>query len=88
MKSTGDHSFYNGIGYNSAQRVAGPSFPLARDQFDTSSGFLDKFGGSHSGIVMFALCDGSVRPIRTSIDTANLRRLAMRQDGQVITTDY
>jgi prepilin-type N-terminal cleavage/methylation domain-containing protein len=86
--STGDHSCYNGVGYNSAQRVAGPSFPLARDPFDTSSGFPDKFGGPHAGgIVMFALCDGSIRPIKTSIDTQNLRRLAMREDGQVITAD-
>jgi hypothetical protein len=88
QESTGDHSFYNGIGYNSAQRVAGPSFPLARDPFDTTSGFPDKFGGPHTGVVMFALCDGSVRSIRTSIDTANLRRLAMRADGQVINADY
>jgi prepilin-type N-terminal cleavage/methylation domain-containing protein len=82
---TGDHSFYNGIGYNSAQRVAGPSFPLARSLTETSSGYQDKFGGPHTGIVMFALCDGSVRPLRPSIDSINLQRLAMRNDGQVIT---
>ena len=87
-EGAGDHSFYNGIGYNSAQRVAGPSFPLARDPLDTSSGFQDKFGGPHTGLVLFALCDGSIRPIRTSIDTANLRRLAMRSDGQVISNDF
>ena len=87
-ENTGDHSAYNGVGYNSAQRVAGPSYPLARDPNDTSSRFSDRFGGAHQSIVMFAFCDGAVRPLRTSIDTTNLRRLAHREDGQVITTDY
>jgi prepilin-type N-terminal cleavage/methylation domain-containing protein len=85
---TGDHSYYNGIGYNSAQRVAGPNYPLARNIFDTTTRFSDRFGGPHPGIVLFAFCDGSVRPISTSIDTANLRRLAIRNDGQVITIDF
>ncbi|MCI0704752.1 MAG: DUF1559 domain-containing protein [Planctomycetia bacterium] len=87
-ENTGDHSYYNGIGYNSAQRVAGPSYPLARHPLDTSARFSDRFGGPHTNIVMFAMCDGSIRSIRTSIDTANLRRLAMRSDTQVITTDF
>src|SRR5205807_2309310 len=87
-ESAGDHSAYNGVDYNSAQRAAGPNFPLARDPLDNSGSYSDKFGGPHIGIVMFALCDGSVRPIKTSIDTANLRRLANRFDGQAITTDY
>ena len=85
LEDSGDHSFYNGIGYNSAQRVAGPSFPLARSLTETSNGYQDKFGGAHTGIVMFALSDGSVRALRTSIDSINLQRLAMRNDGQVIT---
>jgi len=88
QESTGDQSCYNGVGYDSAQRVAGPSFPLARDPTDTSSGYPDKFGGPHSGVVMFALCDGSIRAIKRSIDSKNLQRLAVRNDGQVITTDY
>jgi prepilin-type N-terminal cleavage/methylation domain-containing protein len=85
---TGDHSAYNGVGYNSAQRAAGPNYPLARDPGDNSGNYADKFGGPHIGIVMFALCDGSVRPIKTSIDTANLRRLANRFDGQVLTAEF
>jgi prepilin-type N-terminal cleavage/methylation domain-containing protein len=87
-ESTGDHSCYNGVGYNSAQRVAGGSFPLARDPLDTSSNYPDKFGGPHPSVVLFAMCDGSVRGIRRSIDSTNLKRLAIRNDGQVITTDY
>ena len=88
LENTGDHSCYNGIGYNSAQRVAGPSFPLARNMLDTTSNFPDKFGSAHDGFVQFAFCDGSVRNIRTSIDTTTLRRLAIRNDGQPITGDY
>jgi prepilin-type N-terminal cleavage/methylation domain-containing protein len=88
LEDSGDHSCYNGVGYNSAQRVAGPSFPLARDIFDRSSGFRDRFGGPHPSVVMFALCDGSIRGLRRSIDNTNLQRLAMRNDGQVITADY
>src|SRR5262245_17814602 len=81
QENGGDHSFYNGIGYNSAQRVAGPSYPLARSLDDNTSNFVDRFGGPHTGIVMFALCDGSIRPLRTSIDTTTLQRMAIRNDG-------
>jgi prepilin-type N-terminal cleavage/methylation domain-containing protein len=88
QEASGDHSAYNGVGYNSAQRVAGPSFPLARDRNDNSGDYYDKFGGPHTSVVMFALCDGSVRAIRTSIDAVNLQRLASRFDGQPITADY
>jgi prepilin-type N-terminal cleavage/methylation domain-containing protein len=88
LENTGDHSFYNGIGYNSAQRVAGPSYPLARDPLDTTARFSDRFGGPHTGIVMFAFCDGSIKGIRTSIDSVTLQRLAIRNDGLVITGDY
>jgi prepilin-type N-terminal cleavage/methylation domain-containing protein len=84
-ESTGDHSYYNGIGYNSAQRVAGPSYPLARDTNDATSGYSDRFGGPHTGVVLFALCDGSVRSLRASIDTVTLQRLAIRNDGLPVT---
>ena len=43
------------------------------------------FGGPHPGVCQFVFCDGSVRPIRNSIDTANLRRLAARNDGEAVT---
>jgi prepilin-type N-terminal cleavage/methylation domain-containing protein len=88
LEDSGDHSCYNGIGYNSAQRVAGTgsagSFLLARDPLDRTTNFRDRFGGPHTGIVMFAMCDGSIRSIRTSIDGVNLRRLAVRADNEVI----
>jgi prepilin-type processing-associated H-X9-DG protein len=54
-----------------------------------SGGIVDgiyarKFGSWHPGVCQFVFCDGSVRAIRTSIDTANLRRLAVRNDREVI----
>ena len=50
--------------------------------------YAKKFGSWHTGIVNFAFCDGSVKAIKTTIDEVNLARLAARNDGQVINTDY
>jgi prepilin-type N-terminal cleavage/methylation domain-containing protein len=47
--------------------------------------YSKKFGSWHAGgVVQFALCDGSVRGLRPSIDEVNLGRLAARNDGQVV----
>jgi prepilin-type N-terminal cleavage/methylation domain-containing protein len=88
----GDGSIYNGSWTCFAGRIAGIEDPLANGPNDTtpSGGIVDgiyarKFGSWHTGVCQFAFGDGSVRAIRTSIDTANLRRLAARDDGEVIT---
>ena len=87
----GDGSIYDGVWTTYSGRIVGPDDPLAKGPTDVSPStrgdafYARKFGGPHTGIVMFALCDGSVRSIRTSIDTANLRRLAMRA-GQSVTS--
>jgi prepilin-type N-terminal cleavage/methylation domain-containing protein len=86
--SYGDHSFYNGANYSSAQRSAGPGFPLARSIKDKPSNYLDIFGSPHTNQCLFAFCDGSVHPLNVGIDVTNLGRLAGRNDGQVITVDY
>src|SRR5262245_5772033 len=85
-ESAGDAAYYSGVGYSTAQRVAGPSFPLARGPLDAHANRRDMFGGSHTDIVLFAMADGRVVPVRTSIDTANLRRLAVRNDDETFTT--
>ena len=36
------------------------------------------FGGNHSGVVMFVMCDGSVNPVSKSIDLNILDRMATR----------
>jgi prepilin-type N-terminal cleavage/methylation domain-containing protein/prepilin-type processing-associated H-X9-DG protein len=84
----GDHCYYNGVGYNSAQRAAGPSYPLARTTTDNTTNFPDRFGSWHPGIVHFAFCDGHVAAISVSIDSTNLQRLARREDGLTINVDY
>lgn len=45
------------------------------------------FGGAHSGIVMFAMCDGSVQAISRSTDLAVLDRMATRAGDDPYTLD-
>jgi prepilin-type N-terminal cleavage/methylation domain-containing protein/prepilin-type processing-associated H-X9-DG protein len=84
----GDKAYYSGLSYNTAQRVAGPSFSLVKDVHDGGSNHADRFGGPHPGICMFAFVDGHVTGISTNIDDVNLGRLANRMDGQEITVDH
>ena len=88
----GDGSIYNGSWSAFGARLAGIEDPLAQGPNDVSpsGGIVDgiyarKFGSYHAGVCQFVFCDGSVRAIRNSIDSANLRRLAARDDGEVIT---
>jgi prepilin-type processing-associated H-X9-DG protein len=88
----GDGSIYNGSWSAFGARLAGIEDPLAQGPTDVtpSGGIVDgiyarKFGSYHSGVCNFVFCDGSVRAIRNTIDSANLRRLAARNDGEAIT---
>lgn len=45
------------------------------------------FGRPHPGGATFALAGGSVRFVRDGIDAANLRRLCVRNGGEVLTLD-
>ena len=89
----GDGSIYNGVWTTYSGRLAGPDDPLARGPNDLSPStradafYARKFGSWHPGVCQFLFCDGSVKAVRTSIDPLNLRRLAVRSDGQVITSD-
>jgi prepilin-type processing-associated H-X9-DG protein len=62
--------------------------------FQASSwGFVDvpsyhHFSSPHTGVVNFALCDGSVKSIRTSVNTTQLRQLTGMQDGAVNNFEY
>jgi prepilin-type N-terminal cleavage/methylation domain-containing protein/prepilin-type processing-associated H-X9-DG protein len=85
----GDEAYYSGDNYDSAQRVAGPGYPIASGPKDNNSHHRDMFGSWHTGgICMFAMADGHVIALRNSIDVQNLARLADRNDGQVISVDY
>jgi prepilin-type N-terminal cleavage/methylation domain-containing protein len=93
-----DRAYYSGQSYVTAQRSAGctginPSTHLCSGgirvlaPFPTFSGanWSTIFGSWHPGICQFVLCDGSVRALSVTIDPTNLRRLADRADGEVIT---
>ena len=84
----GDKAYYSGLSYDSAQRVAGSSYPLARDPFDDHSNHQDMFGSPHVGVCQFVMADGHVVALSVNIDLTNLKRLANRADGEVITVDH
>jgi prepilin-type N-terminal cleavage/methylation domain-containing protein len=99
--STEDRAYYSGQSYVTAQRSAGcTSFdantgqckggirPLARFPDYSGSNWQSIFGSYHSAVCQFVFCDGSVHAISVDIDPSNLRRLAVRDDGQVITVPY
>lgn len=88
----GDGPIYSGAWSAFPGRIAGIEDPLATGPTDytPSGGVVDgiyarRFGSWHSGICQFVFCDGTVRAIQTSIDTATLRRLAARDDGGTVT---
>jgi prepilin-type N-terminal cleavage/methylation domain-containing protein len=68
-------------------RVAGSPFnPLVSDvQTDVPRDSLNMpFGGPHPGVCLFTFCDGSVRPLQTSIDPTILGYIVNRHDGEII----
>lgn len=70
-------------------RAAGPDYPLASNMRDDVDGVAHLvFGSFHPGITNFVMGDGSVRSIQVNIDEDNLGRLASRDDGQVISTEF
>ena len=91
-KAYGDNSFYNDDSSSTSTCIAGPSYPLARTPADPTipdSEHNAYFGSYHTGgSCQFVLCDGSVRPIKTSINTTILGYLANMKDRQPIPGDF
>jgi prepilin-type N-terminal cleavage/methylation domain-containing protein len=90
----GDGPIYSGAWSAFPGRIAGLEDPLARGPNDItpSAGVVDgiyarRFGSYHPGICQFVFCDGSTRAIKTSIDGASLKALAVRNDGVVSKDD-
>jgi prepilin-type N-terminal cleavage/methylation domain-containing protein len=79
-----DCNTYDGYNAVCATRSAGPGFPLASGPNDLRMAF----GGPHVGVCQFAFADGSVRPVRTSIDEFTLGQLSHRSDGLSPPSDY
>jgi prepilin-type N-terminal cleavage/methylation domain-containing protein len=77
----GDGSIYNGDQGQCLARRAGPGSLLALNP-NASSGNL--FGSYHPSICQFVFCDGSVRALPVGLSGDILRRLVIRDDGEVI----
>lgn len=96
-----DRSIYNGGWTRAFRRMAGVggpanlTFSLVADLNDTWSGdtpimraAFHRFGSHHPGVCQFVFCDGSVRPVKNSVDESTLSRLAERADGKAPAGDY
>lgn len=90
----GDSSLYNGYWIPYRCRLAGFEDPIALGPNDVSLSssagiYADsiqarRFGSWHPGVCGFVYCDGSVHHISNSLDGTTLERLAMRNDGLVV----
>jgi prepilin-type N-terminal cleavage/methylation domain-containing protein len=74
---------YFGRHFQNFSRIGGPGVPLAHSA-DDQRGTMYSFGSAHNGVVQFALSDGSVRGISTSVSSRVLGDLCNRQDGSTI----
>jgi prepilin-type N-terminal cleavage/methylation domain-containing protein/prepilin-type processing-associated H-X9-DG protein len=89
----GDDAYYSGFDYRSAQRGAGRYKDGNGNWVDkplmkmTDAASTIRFGSWHPGICNFVFCDGSVHAVPDSIDIDILRRLAVRNDGEVIPSE-
>ena len=87
-RNYGDSSFYSGDFSRITSRLAGPGFPIVRKPNDNTIPFTTlqwSFGSSHvGGICQFVLGDGSVRPVKPTINTTVLGYLSNIHDGEVI----
>lgn len=81
-----DGSVYNGDYLNNSARVAGTTFPIAKGSDDFTGGH--QFGSWHPSICNFVFVSGRVQSISIYINPYVLDRLAVRNDGDVITTDF
>ena len=81
-----DGPIYSGLEFAAIARVGGPGVPIVRNRFpDTPVVF--QFGSYHPQICNFALADGSVQAISSTIDTITLGRLCNRGDSEIINYD-
>jgi prepilin-type N-terminal cleavage/methylation domain-containing protein len=77
----GDNSIWNDDREQNVNRAAGIGYPLAKSPQDT---YNRQFGGSHSGICLFAMGDGSVQTLQNSISEPLLSARSTRAGGEVI----
>ncbi|PHX63608.1 MAG: prepilin-type cleavage/methylation domain-containing protein [Planctomycetaceae bacterium] len=75
-----DGAAYNGDKGSSSVGASATNLP-SKGPTDPRTGC---FGSSHSGVVMFVFCDGSVKAITNSIQGTVYANLANRMDGNVV----
>jgi hypothetical protein len=81
MTSDNDLDIYTSKPWDISGRKAGAAFPLALSPNDP---YNAQFGSWHTGVVLFAFADGSVKGLQTSTPGSVLALLAARNDGQPI----
>jgi prepilin-type N-terminal cleavage/methylation domain-containing protein len=79
---------FNGPAYYGRQltnfaRIGGPGIPIAKGDNDQRANHFS-FGSAHEGVCHFAMADGRVRSISSSINVDTLARLSNRKDGNPI----
>lgn len=85
-QSPEDAFIFNGDHVFNFSRIGGPTVPIVSD-IRAVGNSLVSWGSWHPGVCHFAMSDGSVRAIATTLDTDILGRLCHRSDGQVIPSD-
>lgn len=80
---------YNGGGFMGRHlthfsRIGGPGVPIAHHAQDLRADQFS-FGSPHTGIVQFAMTDGSCKAVSTHINTRLLGRIANRGDQRPVT---
>lgn len=88
QQADGDAAYYSGASFNTAQRVAGPGYPLALGPNDSNINHCDMFGSWHAGICQFAYADGTVHALAIDIDVITLGHLANRSDGHEVPAQF
>jgi prepilin-type processing-associated H-X9-DG protein len=82
-QSPEDAFIFNGDHVFNFSRVGGPTVPIVSDPRSLGNSLV-AWGSWHPGVCHFAMADGSVRGIATTLDTDTLGRLCNRHDGQFI----
>ncbi len=84
-----DRSVFNGFELNTFRRFAGIQGTTEhRLEQRGNTGGANRFGSDHPGVCQFVFGDGSVRTIRNEINVQTLRRLAHRDDREVINDNF
>jgi hypothetical protein len=85
-KSPEDSFIFNGDHVFNFSRIGAPTVPIVSDIRATGGNSLVAWGSWHPGVCHFAMADGSIRTIATTLDTDTLGRLCNRSDGKAMIT--